>query len=70
MEQAGVRDIEGLAMIGRVRRDWIERADKTGWRLCVELDDGSRLCTPTLSRDEVELVRRCVEHYMRYPLVR
>jgi len=69
MEKAGVRDIEGLAMVGRVRRFWTERVDKKRFRLCVELVDARVLCTPSLNEKQLNLVMECVRLYTRAKLV-
>ncbi len=70
MEIVSVRDIEGLAMVGKVRKYWVEKVGKRTNRICVEIDDGSTLCTRDLSEEEVELVKRCLELYSRVRLVR
>ncbi len=70
MEEVGVRDIEGLAMVGAVSKSRVVREGRSAWRLCVETVDGRELCTPPLQREELELVKRCVDHYSRIKLVR
>ncbi len=70
MEVASVREIEGLAMIGRVVEAGSESLGRNRFRLCVKLVDGKELCTPPLNDKHLELVKRCVELYTRLKLVR